>query len=153
MSQECAREIELLVKASWRLVVVESFEEDRAIRAVQAAASVSNREVKTWSLSSGLDGAGQGEGGLDAGLRAMAETETPTLFIVLDAHRVLSEPAAVRRLRDFLPTLAKRRQAVMLLGPIVDVPLELERETARVHLPLPNARDLMPLFRKVGSGR
>jgi len=153
MSQECAREIELLVKASWRLIVLESFEEDRAVRAVQAAASVSNRSVLSWSLAGGLGEAGSGCGGLDEGLRAMAGTETPTLFVVLDAHRVLSEPAAVRRLRDFLPTLAKRRQAVMLLGPVVDVPLELERETARVRLPLPTARELGPLLRKVGEQR
>ncbi|HKJ24653.1 MAG TPA: AAA family ATPase [Myxococcota bacterium] len=153
MSQDCAREIELLVKASWRLIAMESFEEDRAVRAVHAAASVSNREVAIWSLAGGLDGAGAGEGGLDEGLQAMATAEAPTLFVVLDAHRVLADPAAVRRLRDLIPTLAKRRQAVLLLGPVVDVPLELERETARVHLPLPTARDLEPLFRKVGEQR
>jgi len=156
VSQECARQIELLVKASWRILALESFEEDRAIRAVQAAASVSNREVRSWSLSGGLEGSGAGatgSGALDAGLLAMAEHEAPTLFVVLDAHRVLESPAAVRRLRDLLPTLAKRRQAVVLLGPIVEVPLELERETARVTLPLPTGRELGPLFRKVGEQR
>ena len=100
MSQECAREIELLVKASWRLLVLESFEEDRALRAVQAAAQVSERAVVTWSLAGGVGGNGPGAGSLDAGLQALGEYADPTIFVVLDAHRVIDDRAAVRRLRD-----------------------------------------------------
>ncbi|NNL66525.1 MAG: hypothetical protein HKP30_09805, partial [Myxococcales bacterium] len=153
MSQECAREIELLVKASWRLLVLESFEEDRALRAVHAAAQVSERAVVTWSLAGGVGGNGPGAGSLDAGLKALVEYADPTLFVVLDAHRVIEDATAVRRLRDVLPLLAKRRQAVVLLGPAVDLPLEIERDAARVQLPLPTARELAPLFRRVGEQR
>ena len=153
MSQECAREIELLVKAGWRLLVLESVEEERAVRTVQAAAGTCERSVMTWSLAGGLGGEGAGAGSFDAGLQAMAQQESATLFVVLDAHRVLSDPSAVRRLRDALPRLAKRRQAIVLLGPAVDLPMEIDREAARVVLPLPTARELGPLFRKVAEQR
>jgi len=153
MSQECARELELLVKSGFRLVVLESFEEDRAVRAVQAAAGVSERATAVWSLASGLGGSGEGAGSLDAGLHAMAACPDPTLFVVLDAQRVLSDAAALRRLRDLLPTLAKRRQALVFVGPVIDLPLELDREAGHVRLALPTAGDLDPLFRKIAAQR
>jgi SpoVK/Ycf46/Vps4 family AAA+-type ATPase len=153
MSQGCVRELELLLRAGWRMLVLESFEEERAVRAVQAAAQSSERGVLTWSLAAGVNGQGTGAGSLDEGLRTLAEHGEPAVFVILDAHRVLCEAAAVRRLRDALPLLAKRRQAVVLLGPLVDLPMELDREAARVTLPLPSARELGPLFRKVGEQR
>ncbi len=160
MSQEAVRELELLIKASWRLIVLESFEEDRAVRVAQAAATACERELVHWSLASGVAGTGDGLGGpgagagsLDAGLHALAEREQPLVFVVLDAHRLLSDSAAVRRLRDMLPVLAKRRQALFLLGPVIDLPVELEREAARLTLPLPTTAELEPLFRKVGEQR
>jgi len=153
VSQACARELELLVRSGWRLVVLESFEEDRAVRTVGAAAQACERTVLSWSLAGGLAGGGEGAGSLDAGLREMGERAEPALFVVLDAHRVLHDAAAVRRLRDLLPALGKRRQALVLLGPVVDLPVELEREAARVALPLPVAAELEPLFRRVGEQR
>lgn len=153
MSQDCARQIELLVRSGWRLLALESVEEERSVRTVQAAAQASERAVLTWSLAGGLNGEGGGAGSFDAGLQAMAGHDAPALFVVLDAHRVLADAAAVRRLRDTLPRLAKRRQAMVLLGPAIDLPMELDREAARVSLPLPTARELGPLFRKVGEQR
>jgi hypothetical protein len=153
MSQECARELELLVKSGFRLVVLETFEEDRAVRAVQAAAGTAERAVAVWSLASGLGEPGEGAGSFDAGLRAMAACPDPTLFVVLDAQRVLAEATALRRLRDLLPTLTKRRQSLVLVGPVVDLPLELDREAGHVRLALPTARDLDPLFRKIAGQR
>jgi hypothetical protein len=153
VSQECARELELLVKSGFRIVVLESFEEDRAVRAVQAAAGVSERAAAVWSLASGLGESGEGSGSLDEGLRAMGACADPTLFVVLDAQRVLAEATALRRLRDLLPTLTKRRQSLVLVGPVIDLPLELDREAGHVRLALPTARDLDPLFRKIAGQR
>ncbi len=153
MSQEIAREIELLVKSGWRLIAVESVEEERALRTVQAAATASERAVQTWSLAGGVDGSGAGAGSLDEGLKHFAQQDAAAILVVLDAHRVLAEASAVRRLRDSLPLLGKRRQAVVLLGPVVELPLEIDREAARVSLPLPTARELEPLFRKVAEQR
>ena len=80
----------------------------------------------------------KGSGSLDAGLAAVAAFDEPALFVLLDAHRHLEDPLATRRLRDLLPALSERRQAVILVAPVIDLPVELVREAGRVELPLPN---------------
>jgi hypothetical protein len=163
VSAGAGEELGQLVRAGWRLLALESFEEERALAVLERTAAGSERRLHVWSLASGLAPAdaaargarapaeGTGAGSLDAGLRALATVEAPALFALLDAQRLLDDPLAVRRLRDLLPQLGARRQAVVLLGPRIELPLELVRETGRVELPLPGAPELRALFRKVAE--
>jgi AAA+ superfamily predicted ATPase len=147
--RSCASELDLLVRSGWRLVALETFEEDRALRVVEQVASSSGRRLVAWSSASGLSDGGEGAGSLDAGLAAIAERPEPGLFLLLDGHVGLSDPYAVRRLRDLLPKLGKRQQAVVLVGPVLHLPLELVREAARLELPLPREEELLGLFARV----
>ena len=49
MSRECAKELGLLVKAGWRLIALETFEEERALATLKLAAQACKRELVTWS--------------------------------------------------------------------------------------------------------
>jgi SpoVK/Ycf46/Vps4 family AAA+-type ATPase len=151
MSRDAARELEVLVRAGWRLVALETFEEDRAQKALERAARAVDRPLRSWSVASGLSPDGAGAGSLDAGLRAIEACEEPALFALLDAQRELGDTRAVRRLRDLLPRSARRGQTLLLVGPVLDLPLELVREAGRVELPLPRAAELEPLFRKLAG--
>lgn len=142
-------EIRTLVRAGWRLLALETFEEDRAVSLLEKVAQAMDRKVAVWSVSAGITGSGAGAGSLDAGLQAIAADEEPALFALLDAHRLLDDPIAVRRLRDMQTTLGRRKQSVVLIGPLFDLPAELVREAGRVTLPLPAAPELEKLFRKV----
>jgi len=148
VSAECAEEISLLIRAGWRVIALESFEEERALRALDRAARSAKRELRTWSVAAGLEPEGEGSGSLDEGLRAIAEVEKPALFAILDARVPLQSFSATRRLRDMLPELARRRQVLVLLGALIELPLELEREAGRVILPLPDASGLRGLFER-----
>jgi len=148
MSAGCVEELQLLLRSGWRLVAFESFEEERALAAIERVARSLKRACLPFSVASGLAG-GEGAGSLDAGLRALAVREEPAVFVVLDAHRLLDDALAVRRLRDLLPVLTRRRQALVLLGPVVELPLELVREAGRVALPLPGAEELRTLLARV----
>ncbi len=153
MSKEAARELEVLVRSGWRLVAFETFEEDRALRVVERTAESTERQVLPWSVSAGLAPKGEGAGSLDAGLRAMAAVAEPALFVLLDAQSELGDARAVRRLRDLMPHVARKRQTFVLVGPVLDLPLELQREAGRVALPLPKAAELDPLFRKLAGDK
>jgi hypothetical protein len=145
------KELGWLLRAGYRVVALESFEEERALRLLERAAAQAERALVVWSLAGGVDG--RGAGSLDAGLRELEALDKPLVLAVLDAQTVLDLPVAVRRLRDALPRLAQRRQTVVLLGPVVELPLELEREASRLTLPLPSADELRRLFERVaGSG-
>ncbi|HZO08592.1 MAG TPA: AAA family ATPase [Myxococcota bacterium] len=142
-------ELRALVRAGWRVVALETFEEDRALAMLERAAATAKGRCVRWTLASGLGETGRGAGSLEAGLGAIAEHRDPALFAILDAHRVLDDPRGVRRLRDLLPELGARRQAVVLVGPVLDLPIELVRDTARLELPLPGAPELRSLFAKL----
>jgi ATP-dependent 26S proteasome regulatory subunit len=137
------------VRSGWRLLALETFEEDRALRVLEQVAGRLERKLVPWSSAAGLGGSGQGDGGLDGGLRAVGEHQGPALFAMLDAHTGLPDPQAVRRLRDLLPKLGRRQQALVLVGPVLDVPLELAREVGRVELPLPREEELAGLLARV----
>ena len=151
MKSEAAQELSLLIGSGWRLVAFESFEEDRALRILQAAANDAGRSLLSWSLASGLSPGGTGAGSFDEGLRAISAEDGPAIFAVLDAHRLLDEPVALRRLRDLLPVLTERSQTLVLMGPVLDLPIEIQREAARLVLPLPRAGELLALFRRIAE--
>lgn len=149
MSQDTVKELQLFIKSGWRLLVMETFEEDRALKLLERAAQATDRGLRTWTLASGLSESGRGARSFDAAVEAMLEVSEPVIFAVLDAHKVVNDPLAIRRLRDALPTLLKRRQLVALFAPVLHLPVELEREAGRIQIPLPLADELEPLFRKI----
>ncbi|MFQ5515199.1 MAG: AAA family ATPase [Myxococcota bacterium] len=141
------KELRLLVQSGWPLIVLESFEEERALAILGAVARKLDRELVTWTLASGIS-TGEGAGCFDEGLRVLSTHPRPALFAILDAHRVLDEAIVARRLRDLLPLFSERMQAVVLVAPALELAAELEREAARLELPLPRAPELQALFSK-----
>ena len=151
MSEGFCEELALLLRSGWRILAVETFEENRAVQLIEKIGSKAELEIVVWSQASGL-ATGQGAGSLDEGLRALSALGQPALFVMLDAHHGLADPNAVRRLRDLLPVLEERRQAVLLLGPVIDLPLELARDAGRVSLPLPRAEELSRILQRAVKG-
>jgi hypothetical protein len=164
MSTACAEELQLLIRSGWNLIALESSEEDRALALLRRIAQATERRCITWTLASGLDAReidspledrkaklkdGASSGSLNEGVIGISAYEDPAVFAVLDAHRLLDDPMAIRRLRDRLPQIAARRQVVVLLGPVLHLPIELLREAASVELPLPNEAELRALFERL----
>ncbi len=55
MKSEAVQELTLLIGSGWRVVALESFEEERALRILDAAAQAVGRSLITWSLASGME--------------------------------------------------------------------------------------------------
>ena len=164
MSANCGEELQLLIRSGWNLIALETCEEDRALTLLQRVAKATERRCIPWTLASGLEVQsentprknrkrhaidGIGAGSFNDGLIGISEVAEPTVFAVLDAHRLLDDPMATRRLRDLLPQLAERRQVVVLLGPVLQLPIELQRDATTVELPLPNDAELLGLFERL----
>jgi SpoVK/Ycf46/Vps4 family AAA+-type ATPase len=144
-------ELRSLIRAGWRLLALETFEEERGLTLLERVAEAVERPCVPWSVAMGLGGSEHGRGSLDAGLQAIEQHADPAIFAILDAHRVLDDSIAVRRLRDLLPSLATRKQCVILVGPAIELPLELVREVGRIQLPLPAAPEMDKIFRRVAE--
>jgi AAA+ superfamily predicted ATPase len=149
MSAACERELGLLLRSGYRMIGIESFEEDRTLKLLERVAGKNERGLHVWSLAGGWSGSGDGAGSLDLGLVVAADLEGSALLVILDAHTVLSDATAVRRLRDSLPRLAQQRQTVVFVSPALNLPIELERDAAHVSVPLPTELDLGRLFARV----
>ncbi len=152
MSLDVRNEIALLVQSGWRAIALETFEEARALRVLEQIARAAERGFHSWTAAAGLSGSARGAGSLAEGLKAIAELRDPAIFALLDGHALLSEPHALRRLRDLLPTLSERSQALVFVGPVIEIPLELKREVSFVELPLPRREELEALFRRQAEG-
>ncbi|MEE8314256.1 MAG: AAA family ATPase [Myxococcota bacterium] len=157
MSRHVTEELCLLIRSGWKLIAFESFEEERALSVLEHTGKAAGRALVRWSIASGLIPGGNipggnGAGSLDLGLKAISAEPNPSIFAILDAHRLLDDPVGVRRLRDLLCMLGERNQVVVLLGPVIELPVELQREAARVQLPLPTAEELQRLFGSVAQG-
>jgi len=149
MIANAADEIRGLLSASWRLIACESFEEDRTLQTLDQVAAAGGQKLVTWSAASGVAGTGPGAGSLDVGIAVLEAETQPAIFALLDAQHWIHDPLTQRRLRDWLPQLAARKQAVVLVGPRLDLPPELVRDTARVTLPLPTHAELRALFARI----
>ena len=139
-----AREIAVLVRSGYPLIWVVTHEERRACDLVSDAARATRRDVVRWSA---LDGARPREPS-DA-LEVIAERTDPSLFVLLDFHPYLDEPVMVRGLRERLTECATRRQAVVIVSPIVNLPPELEKDAAVIDLPLPPVAELSRVLAEV----
>jgi ATP-dependent 26S proteasome regulatory subunit len=131
------------IRSGYVLVMLVTYEEDRALTAIGAAAAKRSQPVSVWSASAGF-GDHRGPGPADAGeaLARIQATPDPRVFVLLDFHHALDDSTVVRRLRDLAGKLAAKAQAVVMVTPAACVPLELEKELTIMDLPPPDRAEL-----------
>jgi len=138
-----ARDIAVLSRAAYPLIYIVTQEEDRALSLVESAAKAARKTYYRWSVSEGF-------GGQDAAARddpllaleSVRASEEPGLFVLLDMHPYLDDPRVLRQLRDQLVEVAARRQSIVIVGPVLNVPPGLDKEVAVMDLPLPRNEEL-----------
>lgn len=138
------------IEAGYPLLFLKTAEEDRWERELAELALEIERGLVTWTITRGLQPPASGD-----------ELESPSpkqllaqisgypeehLFLVKDFHPYLSDPVILRQLRDLLPELIAQRKSLLLFGPVMQVPLELEKDSVRIELPIPAYEDLREEF-------
>ncbi|MEM7246403.1 MAG: AAA family ATPase [Acidobacteriota bacterium] len=158
-------ELELLIRARYPLVWLVTHEEERAERLLRAAAEATSRDLITWRLSEGFAGAaatdlveeqdakkkdGKDESGkpspLEDAFRRVRRGSGRRVYVFEDVHALLEDPRTVRCLKDTVQSLRSTHASVVLLGPVLSIPSELEKLATVVDLPLPTAGELRTLL-------
>jgi hypothetical protein len=155
-----ARELDVLIRARYPVVVVNTFEELRFRRLLTVVAGSERHRAKGlfwWSRTSGLRQlAGPGVGAAE---RPVPDTEDPLsvlehiasaergLFVLADYAPYLApfgqeEPQLVRRLRELAWAVKSRAVTVFLVGPSFPEIPALEKEVKTLDLPLPDEREV-----------
>ena len=126
------------IGCGYPIVIVVTHEEGRARELLGA-------RVHSWTSTRGMDG---NEALRDpaAAIEHVLATKTPGLHVFYDLHPHLSDSRIVRLLRDWVVSERPPRSLLILVMPMADVPVELERDVAVIDLALPIAAELDALL-------
>ncbi len=151
-------ELDTLIRARNPLLWLVSSEEQRVDALLEEMAQAHGKVLLGWSITKGLHRLGgaraqppPGEGTEDplVALKAVGTYGEPSLVLLKDFHPYLAEPRVVRALRELGHALKSTYTTVIVLAPVLQLPVELEKEMSVLDVPLPTFRDLAELLRDI----
>ncbi|MEX1018174.1 MAG: AAA family ATPase [Litorilinea sp.] len=149
--------LDVYIRARYPLLWVITPEEQRALVEIEALATQQRKPLYLWSVTSGLVNpalphrADTGKRDPLALLAGIIEAEEAGIWVLRDFHPFLREHTVVRRLREAAFALETSGKTVILLGPVLKIPAELEKEITVVDFSLPTATELGGLLDSVVS--
>ena len=150
-------ELDTLIRARYPLVYLVSSEEERVDELLRGIARGHGKSLIGWSAVRGLHRLDETRGvalpDRDRGpLRrapALRGLQEPALVVLKDFHAWLDDRRLVRALRELGQALKSSYTTVILLAPVLQLPVELEKEIAVLDVPLPTFAELANLLRDI----
>ncbi|MDB6037397.1 MAG: ftsH2 2 [Verrucomicrobiales bacterium] len=154
-------EIETLIRARYPILYILSSEEIRAQTAIMEIGQRRQKKVFEWTCTAGIAPAGtsiQSQKSRNAAtkdplvaLDQVIEQVEPALFIFKDFHPFLTRNhhAIIRKLKDISLHLKNSYKTIILLCPLLEIPIEIEKEITVLSFPLPTRNDLSALLDKI----
>lgn len=145
------REIEVLLRAKYPILYIVSWEERRVEDALANVCRGLNRTLHNWTLTQGMRPPVQPKSGgprtplTSPELEALAQIhEAPdyTVFLLKDFHPYMRDFRVIRLLRDLASKMRSRAQTIVILGPTLQLPSDLEKEVTVLEFPLPDAEEI-----------
>jgi hypothetical protein len=137
------------IEAGYPLLFLKTSEEDRWERELAELALEIERGLVNWTITRGLQPAISDESDAPSATRLLPQIAgypEEHLFLIKDFHPYLEDPLVLRQLRDLLPVFIAQRKTLLLFGPVLKVPPELEKDSVRIELPIPDYDDLREEF-------
>ena len=141
-------ELDIYIRARYPLLWIVTPEEQRALAELQSLAESQRKRLLVWSITAGVVNPAV-PGRTDAGkrdplvlLQTILEDEEPCIWVLRDFHPYLKDANVIRRLREVAFALQASNKTVILLGPVLKIPPELEKEITVVDFDLPTAAEL-----------
>lgn len=144
-------ELGVLVQSQYPLIYLVTSEEERAEQAIAkiAQTKTQHRRVFVWTVTHGIVEYGQPRQTTqhntvspEAAIEWVVRQREPGIFIFKDLHPFIDSPATTRWLRDAIASFKGSEKIVILMSPIQQVPIELEKEVVVLDFPLPALAEL-----------
>lgn len=160
-AQSFASELEVLIRARYPLIYIQTSEELRVLPMVLDIAARRGKKAFEWSYSTGIVAAGtniqsqKGRSGATkdplAALDQVLEQVEPAIFLFKDFHPFLAKSnfAVIRKLKDIALNLKNSFKTVILVSPLLEIPAELDKEITVLSFPLPTKEDLGALLDRI----
>jgi SpoVK/Ycf46/Vps4 family AAA+-type ATPase len=148
-------DLDLYIRARYPLLWVVTAEETRALQEIIALAEEQRKRVLLWSTTVGLvnpalpDREDASKRDPLVLLKTILEDKEPGLWVLRDFHPFLKDAGVVRRLREIAFALGASAKTVILLGPVLKIPPELEKEVTVVDFDLPTAAQLQSVVEAI----
>ncbi len=144
-------EIDILIRAKYPILYIVSWEERRVEEKMQEISTNLGRTLHTWTLTQGMKPTVVRTSGpikpttLPAELEALAlihEAPEYTVFLLKDFHPYMKDYRVVRLLRDLADRLRGKTQTIVLMGPTLNLPTDLEKDVTVVDFGLPGTDEI-----------
>jgi SpoVK/Ycf46/Vps4 family AAA+-type ATPase len=144
-------ELKVLVKAQYPLIYLVTPEEERAEQAISAIARSEkpHRRLFVWTMTHGLVEFDQPRHvshhstvSPQMAIQAAIREKDSALFVFKDLHPFLDSPEVVRWLRDAIFSFKGLQKNIILMSPVQQVPVELEKDVVVIDYPLPSITEL-----------
>lgn len=140
------RELEVLTQAQYPLIYLVTPEEERAETAIaQVARQEPERKVFIWTVTHGIVEYGQprmltqhNTQSPQPAIKWVMEQKDAGLYIFKDLHEFLDSTEVKRWLRDAIASFRNTYKTIILMSPIQNIPVELEKDVAIVDFALPD---------------
>jgi len=148
--------LEKLIKAHYPIIFLQSYEWYRMKNLVTERFETTNYKISVWNNVTGLIRNEAIEDTEDPVIAMREiynlsvdkdESQNKEIFLLLDFHEYLPQAEIRTRLRLLSNELKYSAKHIILLGPITDIPAELEKEITLLEVPLPTKEELQKTFR------
>jgi len=152
------QDIETLIRARYTIIYIVSPEENRVQQLLNRLAESRQKNLFEWSCATGLQPSGtsiQVQKGRNsatrdplAALEQVVEQVEPAIFLFKDLHPFLTKSnfAVIRKLKEIALHLKNSFKTIILVSPLLEVPVELEKEITVINLPLPRMEEFSELL-------
>jgi SpoVK/Ycf46/Vps4 family AAA+-type ATPase len=142
-------ELSILVQAQYPLIYLVTSEEERAEQAIATIAqSKPQRRVYVWTVTHGIVEYGQPRNvtqhntvSPQPAIEWIIRQREPGIYILKDLHPLMA-PDVVRWLRDAVASFKDTNKTIVLMSPVLEVPIELEKEVVVLDYALPDMAEL-----------
>ncbi len=144
-------EISILIQAQYPLIYLVTSEEERTERAIAiiAQAKSQQRRVFVWTVTHGIVEYGQSRHitqhntvSPEAAIQWVIQQKESGIYIFKDLHPFIDSPATTRWLRDAIAGFKGTQKTIILMSPMQQIPIELEKEVVVLDYPLPDLAEL-----------
>ena len=146
-------EIELLIRARYPVVYIQSFEEDRVVPALKRICERRGKDFLEWACTEGFVSFKEGQRKVDgstrdpvAALEHVQKSQLNAVYMLKDFHPFLNDYTVVRKLRDTANALKTTYKTIVILSPVLRIPNELEKDITLVEFPLPDRSELKEIL-------
>lgn len=148
-------DIQARIRSGYPVLWLRTYEEDRWEGLLASMAEELEYGIVNWTSTNGAAPAitDVANLGLYDFLKSIDQYPPEHLFLLKDVHLCLADPRVIRCVRDLIPQLAARKQVILCIGPVEQIPIEWIKDVTLIEMPIPSLEEMREVLLDLLSER